>query len=147
MYPNTLPLYSGAYDTQTGKHAKAGDAVRISDDNQTGVFNVTLSGGNRLGVMVQHNVQDQKLPRVAIDRHTLKISSTKVNEASGAEDTALVSFQVAAPRRSFTNEELIALVNALLNTLLNPAASEDQWCIGGVTDVSENVQALLSGAI
>lgn len=148
MLPNTLPLYSGEWDTQAGNYPSVGNAVRVSDDNQRGEFRLVLGEGNKYDVVVQHSVQNGKgVGQVAIDRHTLRISSTKVNEASGVEDVAAASFTITAPRRGHSNAELQALFNGLLGVLFDPAANADPVGFHSTNYAANVFQSLLSGAI
>lgn len=149
MFPNTLGIYSGDLDPQTGYHASEGDAFRISDDGQKGEFRIVLGGGKRIDVVIQHSVQNGKAPAVALDRHTIRVAKTKVDAASGAEDTASASLTVTAPRRGFENDELVGLANALLNILFGGGTNtSDSVGLGNIAAYPTlAMDALLSGAI
>lgn len=149
MLPNTLPLYSGTNaGSPTYAYASVGNATRVSDDAGRGEFRLNLGNGHSYNVVVQHSVQNGKgVGAVAIDRHTIRLSETKVNEASGAEDTASCAITIAAPRRGFTNGQLKALANGLLAICVSPDASSDP--LGDLDNMfATNVfEQLLSGAV
>lgn len=148
MLPNTLPLYSGNEVDQTQVRASVGNAVRVSDDAGRGEFRLVLGEGSRFNLVVQHSVQNGKgVGQVAIDRHTMRLSSTKVNEASGVEDTASASITITAPRRSFTNDELEGLFTGLMGILINPAATSDEFGMLEGFGANHIFGELLSGAV
>lgn len=148
MLPNTLPLYSGTLDPGTHMYASVGNAVRVSDDAGRGEFRLVLGEGHKYDVVVQHSVQNGKtVGQVAIDRHTVRLTETKVNEASGMEDVAGISMTVTAPRRSYSNADIKALANALLSILVSPDASADP--LGDIDNMFNTnlFEQLLSGAV
>lgn len=148
MFPNTLPLYSGTFDPVTLKYPSVGNAQRVSDDNQRGEFRLVLGEGAKYDVVIQHSVQNGKgVGQVAIDRHTVRVSSTKVNEASGVEDVASASITITAPRRSHSIDDLTGLANALMCIMFDPGASEDPLGWHEDNYANQVIPQLLSGAI
>jgi hypothetical protein len=138
MLNNTLGLHlsPGVSDATT--------VSRIDTDNGSSVYKYAVSGAEYYQLKVQ-NLETKENAPVGTNRIQVRIEHVKVLE-TGLQRTAFVSMVLASPRDvSFTNSQLLGLVQALVAFLCDTGDMDAQFATGEAAAVL--VLRLLSGEV